>query len=85
MLTGNYVLDHGDEIFLPRLHWRIDGLRPCQVSNENLKSKNVYFLIQLYQFGKTLHEYTQKYNASYSYWKDDISVKVAAYLYIGGL
>jgi hypothetical protein len=31
------------------------------------------------------HEYTQEFNNSYSYWKDDISVKVAAYMYIGGL
>jgi hypothetical protein len=28
--------------------------------------------------------YTQEFNNSYSYWKDDIYVKAAAYLYIRG-
>ncbi len=28
---------------------------------------------------------TQEFNKTYNYWKDDIAVKVAAYLYIGGL
>jgi len=38
-----------------------------------------------YIFPKFLHEYTQEFLNSYSYWKDDISVNAAAYLYIGGL
>ena len=46
---------------------------------------NVYPLIKLDQFDKSLHDYTQEFNSSYSYWKDDISVKAAAYLYMGGL
>ena len=46
---------------------------------------NLYSLIKLDQFDKSLHEYTQEFNSSYSYWKDDISVKADAYLYIGGL
>jgi hypothetical protein len=46
---------------------------------------NLYSLVKLDQFDKSLHEYTQEFNYSYSYWKDDISVKVVAYLYIGGL
>jgi hypothetical protein len=54
-------------------------------SNDDLKGKNVYSLIKLDQIDKSLHEYTQEFNNSYSYWKDDISVKVAAYPYIGGL
>ena len=45
----------------------------------------MHSLIKLDQSDKSLHEYTQKFNSSYSYWKDDISVKVASYLYIGGL
>ncbi len=45
----------------------------------------MYSLINLDQFDKSLHDYTQEFNRSYSYWKDDISVKVASYLYIGGL
>ena len=46
---------------------------------------NLYFLIKLDQFDKFRHEYTHDFNDSYSYWKDDISIKVASYLYIGGL
>ena len=47
---------------------------------------NLHSLIKLDQFDKSLcHEYTQEFNSSYSYWKDDISVMAAAYLYTGGL
>ena len=42
-------------------------------------------LITLDQFDKSLLEYTHELKSSYSYWKDGISVKAAAYLYIGGL
>ncbi len=54
-------------------------------SNEDLEDMNLYSLIILYKFVKSLHGYTQDLNNFYSYWKDDISVKVAVYLYIGGL
>ena len=54
-------------------------------SNEDLEGMNLYSLIKLDQFNKSFHEYTQEFNSSYSYWKDDISVKAAAYLYIKGL
>ena len=82
---GNWAADHADEIF--RLD-SIDALTAyvrVSFSNEDLEGKNLYSLIKLDQFDKSLHEYTQEFNSSYSYWKDDISVKVAAYLYIGGL
>ena len=46
---------------------------------------NFYFLIKLDQFDKSLHDYTQEFNSSYSYWKDDISGKAVANLSIGGL
>jgi len=46
---------------------------------------NLYSLIKLDQFDQSLHEYTQEFNSSNSYWKDDISIKAATYLYIGGL
>jgi hypothetical protein len=54
-------------------------------SNEDLEGKNLYSLIRLDQTDKSLREYTQEFNSSYSYWKDEISVKVTAFLYIGGL
>jgi len=53
-------------------------------SNEDLDGKNLYSLFKLDQIDKSLHEYTNKFNNSYSHWKNDISVKFAAYLYIGG-
>ncbi len=45
----------------------------------------MYSLIKLDQSYKSFHEYTRDFNSSYSYLKDDISVKAASYLYIGGL
>jgi len=52
---------------------------------EDMEGMNLYSLIKLDQVDKSLHHYTQEFNSSYSYWKNDISVKAAAYLYIGGL
>ena len=49
-----------------------------------MKGTNVYFLIKLDQIDTSIHEFTQEFSYSYSYWKDDISVKAVAYLYIGG-
>ena len=54
-------------------------------SNVNLEGKNLDSLIKLDQIDKSLHEYSEELKNSYRYWKDDISVKVAAYLNIGGL
>ena len=42
-------------------------------------------MIKLDQIDKSLHEYPQEFYSSYNYWKDYISVKDAAYMYIGGL
>ncbi len=42
----------------------------------------MYSLIKLDQYDKSLHEYTQEFNSSYSNWKDDIPDKAASYLYI---
>jgi len=82
---GNWAANHVDEIF--KLD-NIDALTAyvrASFSNENLEGMNLYSLIQLDQFDKSLHEYTQEFRSSYSYWKDDISVEAVAYLYIGGL
>jgi hypothetical protein len=45
-------------------------------SNEDLEGKNLYIFIKLDQIDKFLREYIQEFSSSYSYWKDDISVKV---------
>ena len=82
---SNWVASHSDEIF--RLD-SIDALNAyvrVSFSKEDLEGKNSYSLIKLYQIDKSLHEYTREFNKSSSHWKDDISVEVAAYLYIGGL
>ena len=50
-----------------------------------MEGMNLYSLFILDHVYKSFHEYTHEFNSSYSYWKDDISVKAAAYLYIGGL
>jgi len=82
---NNWAADHADEIFT------LDGIDALTAyvrvnfSNEDLEGMQLYFFIKIYQFDKSLHEYTQEFNISYSYCKDDISAKAAAYLYIGGL
>jgi hypothetical protein len=82
---GNWAADNADEIL--KLG-NIDALTAyvrVSFSNEGLEGMNVYSLIELDQIDKSLQKYTQKFNSSYSYWKDDIYVKAVAYLYIGGL
>jgi len=82
---GNWAVDHADEILKLDSIDALTGYVRISFSHEDLEGKNLYSLIKLDQIGKSLHEYTQEFNNSYSYWKDDISVKVAAYQYIGGL
>jgi hypothetical protein len=82
---GNWAADHADEIFKLDSIDALTAYVRVSFSNEDLEGMNLYSLIKLDQFDKSLHEYTQEFNSSYSYWKNDISVKVAAYLYIGGL
>jgi hypothetical protein len=82
---GNWAADHADEIFKFESIDALTAYVRVSFSNEDLEGLNLYSLIKLDQLDKSLHEYTQEFNSSYSYWKDDISVKVAAYLYIGGL
>ena len=82
---GYWAADHADEIF------KLDNINALTAYvrvnfyNVDLEGMNLYSLVKLDQFVKSLHEYTQEFNSSYSYWKDDISVKAATYLYIGGL
>ena len=64
---GNWAADHAYEIF--RLD-SIDALTAyvrVSFSNEDSEGKNLYSLIKLDQFDKSLHEYTQEFNNSYSY------------------
>ena len=82
---GNWAADHADEIFKLDSIDALTAYVRVSFSNEDLEGMNLYSLIKLDQFDKSLHEYTQEFNSSYSYWKGDISVKVAAYLYLGGL
>jgi hypothetical protein len=82
---GNWAADPADEILkLGSIDALIAYVRVI-LSNEDLEGVNLSSLIKLDQFDKSLHEYTQEFNSSYSYWKDGISVKADAYLYIGGL
>ena len=82
---GNWAADHADEIC------KLDSIDALTTfvrvifTNEDLEGKNLYSLIKLDQGDKSFHEYSQEFNSSYSYWKDYIAVKVAVYLYIGGL
>jgi hypothetical protein len=82
---GNWAADHMDEIFKLDSIDAFTAYVRVSFSNEVLEGKNLYSLIKLDQIDKSLHEYTQELNSCYIYWKDDISVKVAAYVYIGGL
>jgi hypothetical protein len=82
---GNLAAYHADEIL------KLDNIDALTVyvrvsfRNEDLEGIYLYSLIKLDHFDKPLHEDTHEFNSSNSYWKDDISVNSAAYLYIGGL
>ncbi len=58
------------------------------VVNEDLAAAEYYNLLSLIgldQQSESLHEYTQAFNRSYDYLKNDISLKAAAILYIKGI
>jgi hypothetical protein len=58
------------------------------VVNEDLAAAeyfNLHSLIGLDQQSESLLEYTQAFNRSYDYLKNDISLKAAAILYIRGI
>ena len=82
---GNSAADHTDKIFKLDSFDALTAYVRISFYNEDLEGKNLYSLIKLDQINKSLHEYTQEFNNSYSYWKADIPVKFAAYLYFGGL
>jgi len=82
---GNWVAYHADEIFKLDNIDAVTAYVRVSFSNEDLEGMNLDSLIKSDQFDKSLHEYTQEFNSSYSYWKDDISVKAVAYLYIEDL
>ena len=80
----NWVVDNADEFFK---HESIDALTAyvhVGFSNEGLEGVDLYSLIKFDQFDISHREYTHDFNSSYSYWKDEISVKAEAYLYTGG-
>jgi hypothetical protein len=54
-------------------------------SNTYLEGHNLSSRIKMDRFKKSLHDYTLDFNSSYSYRKNYISLKVRAYMYIGGL
>ena len=72
---SNQAADHADENFLLDNMDALTAYARVSFSHEDLEGMNLY----------SFYEYTQEFNSSYSYWKDDISVKATAYLYIGGL
>ena len=77
--------NHADEYFkLEGIDALIAYVR-VNFSNEDLEGMHLYALTELDKLNKSLHEYTHEFNKSYSYWKDDISVKAATYLCIEGL
>ena len=55
------------------------------VINEDLAAAeyfNLLALIDLDQHSESILEYTQEFNRSYDYWKNDISLKATTILYI---
>ena len=82
---GNSVAHHAAEIFKIESIDTLTAYVRVSFSNEDLEGINLYSLIKFDQFDKYYHEYTQEFDSSYPYWKDDISVKAASYLYIRGL
>ena len=82
---GNWDANHAYEMFeLDNIDALTARVR-VSFANENLEGKNLESLIKLDQFDKSLHEYMHEFNSSYSYWEDDIFIKIASHLFIGGL
>ena len=81
----NWAADRANEIFKLDNIGALTAFARVHFSNEDLEGMNLDPFIKLDQFDRSLHEYTQELNSSYSYLKDDIFVKVVACLYIGGL
>jgi hypothetical protein len=82
---GIRAANHADEIFKLGSIDTLTAYVRVRFFNEDLEDTNLYSLIKSDQFDKSLHEDTRDFKSSYSYWKDDISVMAATYLYIGGL
>ena len=82
---GDWAANHADEIFKLGSIDALTAYVRVGFSNEDLEGMNLYFLNKLDLFYRSLHEYTQEFNSSYSYWKENGSVKADAYMYIGGL
>ena len=82
---GNWAANHADDIIKLDMIDELTAFVRVNFSNEDLEGMSSYSRIILYRFDKSLHDYTQDFNRSYSYWKDDIFVKAVVYLYIGDL
>ncbi len=83
---GNWASDHSAEIY--DMKTTLDELIAYVRVGfliEDVEGKKMYSLIQVKQNDKSLTDYTQEFNSSYSYWKNSIDVKAAVYIYIGGL
>ena len=64
---GNWAADHANDIFkLDNIHALTAYFR-VDYSNEDLEGKNLYVLIKLVRFDKSLHDYTHEFNKSYFY------------------
>ncbi len=81
---GNWAADHVEEIFQLNSIDALTAYVRVSFSNEDLEGKILHSLIKLDHYDKSLHEYTQEFYISYSFWKDDISVKFASCLYNRG-
>ena len=62
----NRVADHADENFKLESIDALTAYRSVSFSNEDLEGINLYSLIKLDQFDKSLHAHTQEFNSSYS-------------------
>jgi hypothetical protein len=81
---GNWDADHAEEILKRNSIDPLTAYVHVGFSNKDLESKKIFALIILDQFDNKNYEYTQEFNNLYNYWKVDILIKVASYLYIGG-
>jgi hypothetical protein len=64
---GNWAADHADEIFKLDIIDALTSYVRVSFSNEESEDVNLYCSIKLDQFDKSLHEYTEELNSSYSY------------------
>ena len=82
---GNWASDRSAEIYDIKTLDELIAYMRVGFSIKDVEGGNLYSLIRIQQGNTSLTDYTQEFNNSLAYWKNSIDIKVAVYIYFGGL